>query len=79
MIADRKFELAALLAFLAKTERHDQELRAVIASSLIDPETRMQALVDLAQLSSGLTSLLAEVIEAASESRQGPQGSAKFQ
>jgi hypothetical protein len=56
--------LAELQAFLVSSDQQDQELRAVIASDLTSSEDRMQALLELAHLSSDLTALLLEVIMA---------------
>ena len=64
MTRNRILGLSDLQAFLALSEQRDQELRAVIVSDLTSTDDRMQALVDLAHLSSDLTALLLEVIEA---------------
>lgn len=69
MTTNRNPRLPDLLAFLEASERQDQELRAVIASELTSPADRMQALLELAQLSSDLTTLVLEVIK--SEERDG--------
>ena len=55
MTVNRNLRLPDLLAFLEASERQDQELRAVIASDLTSTAQRMQALLELAQLSSDLT------------------------
>ena len=67
MTIDTNSRLPDLLAFIASSERQDQELRAVIASDLTPADERMQALLELAQLSSDLTALLVEVIKTESK------------
>jgi hypothetical protein len=63
MTIDHNPRLPDLLAFLEASERQDQELRAVIVSDLTSTDDRMQALVELAQLSADLTALVLEVIK----------------
>ena len=67
MTIDTNPRLPDLLAFIASSEWQDQELRAVIASDLTPADERMQALLELAQLSSDLTALLVEVIKTESK------------
>ena len=64
MTVDPNPRFADLQAFLVSSDQQDQELRAVIASDLTLADERMQALLELAQLSSDLTALLLEVIKA---------------
>ena len=61
MTIDPVLQLTDLQAFLALSEHQDQELRVVIASDLTSDD-RMQALLELAHLSSDLTAILLEVI-----------------
>jgi hypothetical protein len=67
MITDHTLSLPDLRAFLSTSEQQDQELRAVIASQLTSDDDRMQALLELARLSSDLTVILAEVIRTVSK------------
>jgi len=69
MTIDRTLSLADLQAFLASSEQHDQELRAVITSDLTSEGDRMQALLELAHLSNDLTAILLEVIRTVDPSR----------
>ena len=69
MTIDRTLSLADLQAFLASSEQQDQELRAVITSDRTSGEDRMQALLELAHLSSDLTAILLEVIRTVDPSR----------
>lgn len=64
MTVDPHLRLTDLQAFLAASERQDQELRAMIASELTSDDDRMQAMLELAHLSADLTALLLEVIKA---------------
>ena len=67
MTIDPNPSLPDLLAFIASSEQQDQELRAIIASDLTPADDRMQALLELAHLSSDLTAMLLEVIKSESK------------